>query len=94
MPEGRGYRRNKPEEPNWRTRENRGHSWFTNMKSEREKRQTCNEIARQLVMGSVQGVPTLRSYRPFYISVQERARIPSEAFGNANGGVCYVMVEV
>lgn len=30
----------KPEEPDWRTRESRGHQWFTNMNTEREKRLT------------------------------------------------------
>ena len=33
-------RREKPEEPDWRTRESRGHQWFTNMNTEREKRLT------------------------------------------------------
>lgn len=33
-------RREKPEEPDWRTRESRGHTWFTNMQTERDKRLT------------------------------------------------------
>ena len=40
MSSTRGYRRNKPEEPDWRTRENRGHSWFTNMKREKDKKKS------------------------------------------------------
>lgn len=38
MSSTRGYRRSKPEEPDWRTRENRGHTWFTNMKREKDKK--------------------------------------------------------
>lgn len=38
MSSGQNRRWKKPEEPDWRTRENRGHSWFTNMKREKEKR--------------------------------------------------------
>lgn len=34
------YRRGRQEEPDWRSRENRGHSWFTNMKREKDKKKT------------------------------------------------------
>lgn len=34
------YRRGRQEEPDWRTRENRGHSWFTSMKREKDKKKT------------------------------------------------------
>ena len=37
MSEYRRRRQSKPEEPDWRSRESRGHSWFHNMKTEREK---------------------------------------------------------
>lgn len=38
MSSGQNRRWKKPEEPDWRTRENRGHTWFTNMKREKEKK--------------------------------------------------------
>ena len=37
MKDYRGRRYNKPEEPDWRSRESRGHSWFNKMKTEKEK---------------------------------------------------------